>query len=206
MDNDFLFIHINLITSQSTVHLQSTEEGRGIVKSRGNECFIIAPDHLFPRKSSEKVIVSGDNQKISRGKYIQSYPADIAIVRIESGADQECKEWKTVQNYNSLLEKTNEGYIEIRNDDGSYDHEPMYLKSKSMSGITISPKDNSFEFSKGMSGSSLFTNLNDEKVYLGMLLSVDEENSQSGNVFQADDMERIMQEFFKMKIVKQILN
>jgi hypothetical protein len=192
----FFVILLKSICAQSTVHLSILEEGRGILRSRGNECFIIAPYHLVDGAENRQVVVTGDNQKVSQGKYIKQYPGDIAIIKIEGGASQGCTEWDIVKSFTQLLNNTFEGFLEIRNDDGSFDHEPMYLKRKTDQGITIQAKDANFEFSKGMSGSSLFSNINGVKTYLGMLLSTDDNNNKIGNVFQADDMDRIMGEFF----------
>jgi hypothetical protein len=187
-------IYSILSFAQNTVHLSIIEEGRGVLRSRGNECFVITPKHVIEGAELRTITITGENQKSSTGKFIKSYPGDIAIIKIENGAAQECSEWDIRKSFSTLLQNTFEGYLETRNDDGSFDHEPMYLKKKTDQGITIQAKDNAFEFSKGMSGSSLFSNINGVKTYLGMLLSTD--NSKLGNVFQADDMDRIVSEFF----------
>jgi hypothetical protein len=186
-----------ILFSQTTVHLSIIEDGRGILRTRGNECFVIGPYHLVEGAEARTVTITGNKQKISTGKFIKQFPGDIAIIKIETGAEQECQNFSVTKNYADILEKAFEGYLEIRNEDGSIDQEVVNLKKKSAEGITIQSKDSHFEFAKGMSGSSLFTNVNGVKTYLGMLLSVDESNTKYGNVFQADDMNRIMEEFFE---------
>ncbi len=199
----YLLLLTGLIFAQNTVHLSIVEEGRGILRSRGSECFIVAPYHLIQNAETKTITITGENQKTSTGKFIKSYPGDIAIIRIEKGANQDCTEWKISKSFTTLLKNSYEGFLEIRNDDGSFDHEPMYFKKQTDQGITIQAKDPSFEFAKGMSGSSLFSNINGVKTYLGMLLSVDESNSKLGNVFQADDMDRIINDFFLNNIVSE---
>jgi hypothetical protein len=189
---------INSIYAQTTVHLSILEEGRGLLRSRGNECFVIAPYHLFDGAENRNIVITGDNQKISQGKYIKQYPGDIAIIKIEGGAAQECTEWNIVKSFTPLLKNTIDGFLEIRNDDGSLDHEPMYLKRKTDQGITIQAKDANFEFSKGMSGSSLFTLAKSKKIYLGMLMSADSSNSKIGNIFDAKYMDNIIGDFFDL--------
>lgn len=190
-----LFI-INFAFTQSTVHLSILEEGRGLLRSRSDECFVIAPYHLVEGVEARSITITGYKQKVSKGKFIKQFPGDIAIIKVESGADQDCQNFSVPKNYAESLEKTFDGYLEIRNEDGSINQEMVHLKKKSSEGITIQAKDPNFQFAKGMSGSSLFGNFNGVRTYLGMLLSVDESNTKYGNVFQADDMERIMQEFF----------
>jgi len=200
-----LFYSIDTIC-QNTVHLTVVDEGRGILRSRGNECFVIAPNHLINDAQAINVDISGENRKKSLGKLEKSFPGDIALIRIESGAYQNCSSWNVIKDYTSVLNNVFEGYLEIRNEDGSVDQELMLLKNKTYEGITIQAKDKSFEFSKGLSGSSLFSDISGVKIYLGMLLTVDENNTKSGNVFQADDMDRIMKEFFDTNFFYRILN
>ncbi len=183
--------------SQNTVYLESGEFGRGILKSRSGESFVIAPFHVVENLMGGQISIYGNRNILSKGELIKSFPGDLAIIRIVGGGTQESTNWIVDANYSSNLDQLMEGFLEMRNNDGSADLMPVSILNKDDQNITIEPKKSGETFKKGMSGSSLFANVNGKKTYLGMLLSIDDENESMGFVFQVDDMERILEGFFE---------
>ena len=183
--------------SQNTVYLESGEFGRGILKSRSGESFVIAPFHVVENLMGGQISIYGNKNILSKGELIKSFPGDLAIIRIVGGGTQESTSWKVDANYSSNLDQLLEGFLELRNNDGSADLMPVSILNKDDQNITIEPKKQGETFKKGMSGSSLFANVNGQKMYLGMLLSIDDEDERMGFVFQVDDMERILGGFFE---------
>ena len=188
------FVNISALFSQNSVYIQSSEFGRGILKSRPGECFVIAPLHVV-EKSSGDISIVGKNNVLSTGEFIQGFSSDLAVIRINGGGTQECEGWTVPSNFSEIVNNSDEGFLELRNNNGSSKLMQVFFTEKDGEIITIEPKKNNQSFSKGMSGSSLFTKVDGKKIYLGMLQQIDMESGE-GYVFQADDMERVLGGFF----------
>ena len=178
--------------SQETVYIQSIEKGRGILKSRAGECFVIAPLHVISEDDDE-IIIRGESRVESRVIFGKGFPSDLVALKIVEGGTQNCKNWKTHEDYKYILDATYKGFLELRNPNGMARIFPVYIKDISDSNLSIRPVDKTESFRKGMSGSSLYTEFNGEKVYLGMLQKIKEG---TGYVIQADNIERLTYEFF----------
>jgi hypothetical protein len=191
----FVFsVSIPFLLGQTTVHLQSAEFGRGILKPRLGECFVIAPLHVV-EGGAGSVTITGARNVQSTGVFAQGFPGDLAVVRVVDGGQQACTDWETAENYDEILSNTLEGFLELRREDGSTRLMQVFIPEKTSETITIEPKRPNQSFTKGMSGAALYTLVEGKKVYLGMLQEVDSENGW-GYVIQADDLERILGGFF----------
>lgn len=190
------FIGLN---AQKTVYLESNEFGRGVLKSRSGECFVVAPAHVVG-ESLKNIAITGNNNVLSSGKLAQTFGSDLAIIRVTEGGSQECEQWDVPENYSTILDNSTEGYLEIRNNSGGAKLMQVFFSEKDAETITIEPERANQSFTKGMSGASLFTRYEGKKIYLGMLQEVDEDGS--GYVFQADDMERVLGGFFDKNEIK----
>jgi|GEM_PF-3528494 len=181
--------------SQETVYLEAGEFGRGVLKERSGQCFVIAPFHVIG-EDSEEVLITGDRMVISNGVFTKGFSSDLAVVRISGGGEQFCTSWSVSKDFNLILDNAYEGYIEKRNNNGTASVIQVYLSEKTDASIVVKPKSDKIKFSKGMSGSSLFTLFQGEKVYLGMLQLIKQEK---GYVLQADDIDRVLYDFFNPK-------
>ncbi len=180
---------------QQTVYLQASEFGRGILKSRQGECFVIAPLHVVEGAFGD-IKITGERNVLSTGKLLRDFPADLAVIRIGEGGTQQCEDWKVKENYQETLDIAMNSFLEYRESDGSTKRMQVFIAGTDDQSITIEPERANQSFSKGMSGASLFTLVNSEKVYLGMLQQIDPESGQ-GFVIQADDMMNMMGGFFE---------
>lgn len=179
--------------AQQSVYLESSKKGRGILKSRGNECFVITPAHVV-KESIKDISITGEKNVLSKGRLVQTLAPDLAIVRVTGGGTQNCVSWSVPENYFTILDNSIEGYLELVQNNGSKKRTQVFISETDEDIIIIEPKRINQPFIKGMSGASLFTHYNDEKVFLGMLQEIDEDGN--GFVFQVDDMERILGGFF----------
>lgn len=191
-----LFLQIH---AQQSVYLESSEKGRGVLKSRGNECFVITPAHVV-KESIKNISITGEKNVLSKGRLVQILAPDLAIIRVTEGGTQNCDSWSMPKNYFTILDNSIEGYLELVQTSGSKKRVQVFISEKDEEIITIEPKRVNQPFLKGMSGASLFTQYDGKKIFLGMLQEVDENGN--GYVYQADDMERILGGFFGDKTTK----
>lgn len=202
------FLQILLMSMISMqVHAQKTvfvragqEEGRGILKSRGPECFVITPEHVIASSTNGKVEIRGAKNVLSTGTIEETFKPDLALVRVTGGGEQSCDEWKLDTNYETALENSEEGFLETREPNGTSSSMKVYLTGKSESTISIRPFFQGDKIIKGMSGSSLFATFNQKKVFLGIITDVDTEGK--GFVLTALSMDKTLSEFFSNKSSK----
>ncbi len=194
------------LQAQETVVIESSQMGRGILKSRSGECFVITPQHVVKGDVSTLNII-GSKNVLSNGKLVQEMEKlDLAIVRVTDGGTQNCTNWSVPKNYTTILNNSIDAYLELRYNDGATQLMHVFITGKDENMISIKPKfPDKDAFIKGMSGGSLFTQYEGKKVYLGMLQKIgleedeeeqEEEDNKEGLVLQADDMERYLSGFF----------
>ncbi|MBT8316915.1 MAG: hypothetical protein HKP59_04770 [Lutibacter sp.] len=182
------------IQAQESVYLETVEHGRGLLKSRSGECFVITPAHVV-NESMSKISIIGNKNVLSGGNLVQELSSDLAIVRIVDGGTQNCTTWFVPKNYSSILNSTVDAYLELRENNGGSKLMQVFITEKDEETITIVPKRNTDSFVKGMSGGALFTQFEGKKIFLGMLQQMGDDGE--GYVYQADDMERILGGFFE---------
>jgi hypothetical protein len=178
--------------AQNTVYISSKEVGRGIIKERDGEFFVITPKHVVDENGNTIKIV-GDKNISSTSTLVQTYAVDIAILRIEGGGKQPYNDWSIQEDFSAILDKTSSAFVEYRDIDGTVKIGEVSITEKTMEIITIKPRDRSFSFTKGWSGSALFVKFGDEKVFLGMLTEID---NGDGIVLRGDYMMNVASSFF----------
>jgi uncharacterized protein YcfL len=178
---------------QTTVYVQTNQFGRGILKIRGSECYVITPNHLL-KNYNGPINVFGEGSVRSRADLLKSYVGDLAILRFTGDNNHNCTKWHLNKNYSSVIESISEGFIEMRDKDGSSSKFAVSITGVDVQYITIRPKDFREKFYQGMSGSSLFVNYQGEKVFLGMLQSISDD--ETGSVIKADEMDKLLDSFF----------
>ena len=192
-----VFFVIN-IYGQNTVYVQTNQFGRGILKMRGNECFVITPEHLLKKGEEDyngPINVFGEGGVRSRADLFKSYTGDLAILRFDGETNQNCTKWQLAKNYSSVIENIYEGFLELRDKVGSTTKVAVNISGIDVQYITIRPKDFRENFYQGMSGSSLFVEYKDKKVFLGMLQSISDD--ETGSVIRADEIDKILSSHFK---------
>lgn len=197
----FISLMVTSLFAQETVYLQSfkygseNDHGRGIIKTRTGECFIIAPKHV----AKDSIGIIGANKVRSSGEveYIDT-KFDLAIVRITGGGQLNCSGWKSPDDFSTILNNMSFTFLEVRDKNGSIENLLVLVKKIDNKSIYIVPKDKDEGYIKGMSGAALFTQYKNEKVFLGMFLAVDSRTNE-GVVFRADEMDRVLGGFFNVE-------
>ncbi|WP_370390102.1 hypothetical protein [uncultured Winogradskyella sp.] len=179
--------------SQSTVYVKTNQFGRGILKMRGSETYVITPEHLL-KDYYGPITVHGKGSVRARAELLKTYIGDLAVLRFPEAQSLNATKWQLDKNYSAIIENIFEGFIELREEDGSASKVAVTITGVDVQYISIRPKDYREKFYQGMSGSSLFVDYQGKKVFLGMLQSIaDDEN---GSVIRADEMEKILGSFF----------
>jgi hypothetical protein len=183
------------ILAQNTVFISSKEVGRGIIKERDGEFFVITPKHVVDDNSNSAKIV-GEKNISSTSTLVQTYAVDIAILRIEGGGKQPYNDWSIREDFNAILDRSSSAFVEYREIDGTVKIGEVSITEKTLEIMTVKPRDRSFSFAKGWSGSALFVKYGDEKVFLGMLTDI---VNGDGIVLRADYMMNVASGFFDKK-------
>ncbi len=187
------------IFSQNTVYVNvpGGNEGRGILKSRGEECFVITPKHVIGDYDLDKVSIIGDKKVKSFASIEHQYKEDLAILRVEGGGTQKCTEWSVEDKFESIIDNNISGFVEYRDSDGSVQKADVEVIGVNSEEIHIQRKDAMSGFVKGWSGSSFFVNSNGQRTYLGMLYQIE---GRKGYVMRADHMFNVMTSFFGKEV------
>lgn len=189
--------------AQETIYLEANEFGRGIVKPKSSECFAIVPLHIVEESSNIKII--GEKNTKTKGELIQSTTNDLAIVRAFGGGQLYCADWAVDEQFDRILENATQGVLKIRQNDGGIKWLQVDIAEFNETNITIEPSRQNKTFSKGMSGSALFTDVAGEKVCLGMLMNIDSQNNE-GYVLQLDNILSNLEDFFDLEKTKSTEN
>lgn len=189
-----LIVSTSIGISQETVFAEvvGLESGRGILKTRGSECFVIIPHHLI-KDHFGTVSIYGEGSVLAESEFVKSYTSDLAILRLPSDAIMACTDWKLDREYNKVIDVVTKCRLEMRDKTGGVSTMAVNITGIDDQFIYVQPENFREKIVKGMSGSSLFTEYNGRKVYLGMLQQVD---MNTGEVLMADEMENTLNEFF----------
>jgi len=184
---------------QSTVYVEtSIQFGRGILKTRGSETYVITPLHVVQRRDGSDyfgpITIYGERNERARADLLNSYPGDLAVLRFSGEENLVYKNWKLAENYSSILEIVDKGFIELREPTGEVIKVPVAIIGNDFHNIFIKPIDSQEKFKQGMSGSSLFVVYEGKKVYLGMFQEIEDEKN--GLVIRADEMDKLLGGFF----------
>ena len=175
----FLFWGQSALASDAyvrTVH----QEGQGILRPIGESCFLYTPAHVVTK--SQGVLVETRLRKNLRGELINTYPQDLALVKLtDSSACQE-NSWKDGgERVEAIISVISSGRLNYKHQQGRIEVFEVEITDKAVdSTFSIKLKDDK-QFRKGMSGSIITVG----DYPIGMLLSVNED---VGTVLRMDTM------------------
>ena len=179
---------------QEVVFIESTENGNGILQQRFEECFIITPHHVIEKSMGSLKGMDQNGYEIT-AEHTKSFPIDLALLKVLNNEGIDCTKWKASKNINNILQNSNSGFIEFRDEVGKKSLIHVNIIEINQNFIKVQPKDPGEQFVKGNSGAGFFLTYNNEKLFAGMLISISDE-ARTGNILQADDIERHLSGFF----------
>jgi hypothetical protein len=193
----------NMIWAQSQVFLATPDQkGQGILKQGPEDCYVIAPFHLVEDYFGA-IEVRGRGYDRARAKLIADLGSDIAILSLENDAATKCPTWEFDDAVKNLAASTLEGYLETADQDGAIDVAKVQVVRRDEQYLYVKPSDAGHTIIKGMSGSSLVISDGVQKIFLGLLLSVD--NKGVGTVIQVSQLSKILNSFFTSEIVETVV-
>ena len=190
------------IRAQEIVHINvigdTGEEGKGVLREKNGACFVILPYHLVERSDGGEIEVIGKGRIKNTAKYELSYEinqADIAIYRLDEPNQLECSQWAEIDNFDNLLESHISGALQFMKATGRSDLVHVNFGSPSSAYIAVRPLYPDDGIEQTMSGSALFLQGNNEKLFAGILIKSDDKKENSF-VLHFDNLYNIVEPFF----------
>jgi hypothetical protein len=176
------------LDAASTVFVQARESGQGVLRGRGNECFVVTPAHVV-QGATGSVRVTGERSVQASAVLQRAFAGDIAALRVETPGTLSCPDWTPVTGLDALLGGRDAGTLSVREADGSRTLMSVGFTAIDDELIFVRPVRANDQISRSMSGSALLV---DGRI-VGILLSVEDG---AGQVYQIDDIMRVSAEFF----------
>lgn len=188
----FLLGAATAVQAQEGVYIRAAQEGQGILRARGTDCFVVVPAHVVA--NSRGVEATGAGARRSTGRLAKTREPDLALVQLDAAGELTCDEWLPVDNLDAMLENARYGHLKMRRFDGSTRAIPVLLGQQNGQYVTVRPAepDNpDHALRQTMSGATLVVN----NAPVGLLMRLDKDLT-SGLVHQLDDIMRITQPDF----------
>lgn len=174
-----------------SVFVRSGELGRGVLRARSGECFVITPQHVVAAGDGWAGIV-GPHRIETRARHDAFYPPDIALLRIDPAQPLDCRDsWRSGRELPELLPAVTRGVLESREENGGLRRRPVTLIGHDDRTITVRAANPSDAIFQGLSGSLLRV----QGRAAGMLMQVDASTA-VGIVFRQDYLHDIVGRFF----------
>lgn len=188
-----LYVLLSLLVAtvaEAQVFLRAGEVGQGVLRARGGECFIIAPEHVV--RDGSAVTVISEHRRQGNAEVEERYSGDVAVLRVATTSPLPCPgPWDAAARLRERLPSAVEGLLESRNEDGSLQRRFVRISSHDSRFITVRPHSAQDALFRGLSGSLLRIG----GTPAGMLLQVDAESGE-GVVLRMDHLTDIVRNFF----------
>lgn len=180
--------------AHAQVFLKAAEQGQGILRSRGGECFVLTPEHVVGGASSVAVI--SEFRREGSAQVEATFPGDLALLRVDPTPPMPCPgPWDSAEKLQDRLASSSEATLESRNEDGSLQRRFVRVTSHDSRYITVRPTVAADALFRGLSGSLLRI----AGTPAGMLLRVDAESGE-GIVLREDHLSDVVRSFFDVSI------
>jgi len=135
------------------VHAES--DGAGILRARGADCLLIAPNHVVG--NATWITVVGPLRFQGSAQLFRRSPGDdLALLRLANASNLECRAWQPSDTLNALLRSVTDGVLKTRRADGSMVQMPVYVLGYNDQTIEVAPRLPSSAIHRTMSGSTLY--------------------------------------------------
>jgi hypothetical protein len=182
-----LSLHVPCLAQQVFVKAPGGREGRGIARSRYQDCFVIAPWHVIQGKPGSVVVGEKGIQAEAEIAYdLQS--DDITILKLTPADRQICSgsAWPPTTDLEQFLKQGGETLIRSRNPDGSLSQIQVTVEEINDTFLTLLPGLTSKPITEGLSGSSVILNGR----LVGLLLSTGQKDGR-GTAVRLDFLDTV---------------
>ena len=173
-----------------TVWIEGAEEGQGVLRARGNECFVITPYHVVKDTLGDVTIV-GPQATRTTAELVRSFPSDLAVLRIKDARSLSCDEWLPLDNFDAMLKTQAGGFLLITERTGGRTRLQVTFAAHDEERIFVRPSPGARQIEQTMSGALLLIN----GAPGGILLQKSNDEG-TGEIYQIDDVMRLTQPFF----------
>lgn len=150
------------------LHVSAAENGQGVARARGGDCFLITPQHVI---GDMDVARATRNQQVSSNAFLaQRYKTeDIAVLRMEADGQWACarSEWFDGRRLDTVLQRS-QGYIKIATSSGVDEEYPVSVKQDQLDPSFLEVQPTKLAVRAGWSGGVVLI----DNVPVGLLLSV----------------------------------
>ncbi len=179
------------VTTAQVFLKAGAQVGQGVLRSRGDDCFILAPAHVV--EGADSIQVVAELRRLGRASVETVYPGDLALLRVDRASGLPCSEqWDAAPRLMDRLNTVVDGSLESRNEDGSLQRRFVKIVSHDPQFIVIKAVASNDAFFRGLSGSMLRMGGSPA----GLLLRV-ESASGLGIVLRNDHLTDMVRTFFR---------
>lgn len=176
------------------VFIQATEQGQGRLRRSGDDCFVIAPDHLISDELDIEVVDSRRGR--GSGRYVKSFPQDVSIGQIDEIKGLDCSDpWPNGAGLRVWLEKAHAVTVIHIYEGSTIDRIQVSISASDSEWITVKTLDPGARFAKGMSGSTLMI---DGEVAGMVMLAKD--GDRTAIVLRQDYLSSIIRNYFENEL------
>ena len=167
------------------------EGGQGILRARGDECFLIAPLHVVENVMGS-VTIKASVEAHAKAEVVVKGPGDVAILRFVGGARMSCDKWKAPTDTNDMSVST--GFVRTQDFGLSGKNRTVRIAELDSEYVFVLGVNADDELAMRMSGSAFYVN----GELSGMLVIVKDNihGQKEGKVLQLDNIMRLTHEFF----------
>lgn len=174
------------------VFVRAGEDGRGVLRGRAGDCFLLTPEHVLAGRADVSLIAAGRLE--GRAELEGRYPPDLALLRVRSGLGCDGF-WDEGRKLDDLLAGAEEGTIVSAGPEGSLERRRVRLVSTDERIVRVRPVETADRLFAGLSGSLLEVSSRPA----GMLVQVDVE-SHEGIVYRQDYVSDLVRRFFDASV------
>jgi len=191
-----LILILSLLGGTATaqpVFVQGDEDGQGFLRQRGNDCYLVTPQHVLGQ--ARQAVLIGDRAQRHNATLERSYDPDLAILRIDTLDDCPTR-FPDGGALNRLLNQSTKARLSTRSSSGALQQVA----------VEILGSDDRFIRVRGANGEQLFRGMSGSPLMIGgstagMLQTVNADNS-TGMVLRQDHMSRVLESWFPEVTVK----
>src|SRR5687767_14094787 len=174
-----LLVSISTTAHAQGVWIEAAEEGQGILRARGNECFVITAYHVVKDTAGEITVVGAQSARTT-AEFVRSFPPDLAVLRVKDARSLRCDEWLPLENFDAMLKTQAAGLLMTVERNGSRTRLALTFPRLDEERVYVSPAEPTRQISQTMSGAELIVN----GALAGILLQKDAAGL--GEVYQVD--------------------
>jgi len=191
-----LILILSLLGGTATaqpVFVQGDEDGQGFLRQRGNDCYLVTPQHVLGQ--AREAVLTGDRAQRHNATLERSYDPDLAILRIDTLDDCPTR-FPDGGALNRLLNQSTKARLSTRSSSGALQQVA----------VEILGSDDRFIRVRGANGEQLFRGMSGSPLMIGgstagMLQTVNADNG-TGMVLRQDHMSRVLESWFPKTVIQ----